>query len=234
MFIVRSSAGSTTASPLLAALAGLMLLAAGCSDSGTDPAAPPDTGVPTASSPTAVTDSSFTARWSAVSGATGYRLDVSQDSLFGSFLPGYNNRDAGIATSFTITGLTTGVRYFYRVRAVTSGGISANSNVVGVTVRAGTTQVSFSQDVHPLLVQHGCTGCHGGTNGLTVETVADLLRGGNHGPAIVPGDGAGSILVKKISPNPPFGARMPQGGPFMPDASIATIRTWIDQGALNN
>ncbi len=234
MFIVRSSAGSTTASPLLAAMAGLMLLAAGCSDSGTNPATPPDTGVPTAGSPTGVTDSSFTARWSAVSGATGYRLDVSQDSLFGSFLAGYNNRDAGIATSLTITGLTTGARYFYRVRAVTAGGISANSNAVGVTVQAGTTQVSFSQDVHPLLVQHGCTGCHGGTNGLTVETVADLLRGGNHGPAIVPGDGAGSNLVKKISPNPPFGARMPQGGPFLPDASITTIRTWVDQGALNN
>ena len=212
----------------------LGLYAAGCSDSGTDPTTPPDTGVPTAGTPASVTDSSFTARWSAVSGATGYRLDVSQDSLFGSFLPGYDNRDAGIATSLTITGLTTGMRYFYRVRAVTAGGISANSNIVGVTVRAGTTLVSFSLDVHPLLVQHGCTGCHGGTNGLTVETVADLLRGGNHGPAIVPGDGAGSILVKKISPNPPFGARMPQGGPFLPDASIVTIRTWIDQGALNN
>jgi hypothetical protein len=169
-----------------------------------------------------------------VSGATGYRLDVSQDSLFGSFLADYNNRDAGSATSATVTGLTTDARYFYRVRAVTAGGISANSNVVGVTVRAGVTQVSFSQDVRPLLVQYGCTGCHGGTSGLTVGTVAGLLAGGDRGPAIIPFNGAGSNIVKKISPNPPFGVRMPQGGPYMPDATIAVIRTWIDQGALDN
>ena len=234
MFIARSSAGSTSASPLLAAMAGLMLLAAGCSDSGTDPATPPDTGVPTAGAPTGVTDSSFSATWSAVSGATGYRVDVSQDSLFGSFLPAYNNRDAGTATSLLVTGLTVNQRYFYRVRAVTAAGISANSNVVGVTVRLSVTQVSFSQDVRPLFVQYGCTGCHGGTSGLTVGTVASLLAGGNSGPAIIPGNGAGSTLVKKISPGPPFGSRMPQGGPFMLEASIATIRTWIDQGALDN
>lgn len=234
MFIVRSTAGSMPAYPLLIAMAGLMLLVAGCSDSGTDPATPPDTGVPTAGAPTGVTDSGFTATWSAVTGATGYRIDVSQDSLFGSFLTGYENRDAGTATSLTITGLTTGIRYFYRVRATASGGISGNSNTVGVTVRGSVTAVSYSRDVRPLLVQHGCTGCHGGTSGLTVGTVAALLVGGNHGPAVIPGDGAGSILVKKISPGPPFGSRMPQGGPFMPDVNIATIRTWIDQGALDN
>ena len=234
MFTVRSFAGSTSASPLLAALAGVMLLVAGCSDSGTDPATPPDPVVPTAGTPTGITDSGFTATWGAVSGATGYRVDVSQDSLFGSFLPAYNNRDAGAATSLTITGLTKDGRYFYRVRAVMASGISANSNVVGVTVRAGVAQISFSQDVHPLFVQYGCTGCHGGTSGLTVGTVAGLLAGGNSGPAIIPGNGAGSTLVKKISPSPPFGSRMPQGGPFMPDATIAIIRTWIDQGALDN
>ena len=234
MFIVRSSAGSTTASPLLAAMAGLMLLAAGCSDSGTDPVAPPGTGVPTAGAPTGVTDTSFTAQWTAVSGATGYRLDVSQDTLFGSFLSGYDNRDAGTATSLTITGLTAGERYFYRVRAATASGISANSNVMGVTLRQGSTQVSFSQDVRPLFVQYGCTGCHGGTSGLTVGTVASLLIGGNHGAAVIPGDGAGSILVRKISPAPPFGSRMPQGGPFIPEETIGVIRTWIDQGALDN
>lgn len=234
MVIVRSSAGSTSLSPLLAALAGVMLLAAGCSDTGTDPAPPPDTGVPTAGAPTGVTDSSFTATWSAVNGATGYRIDVSQDSLFGSFLAGYDNRDAGTATSLLVVGLDDSKRYFYRVRAVTGSGISANSNVVGVTLRSSTAQVSFLQEVRPLFVQYGCLGCHGGTAGLNAGTVAGLLTGGDHGPAVIPGDGVNSILVRKLQPAPPFGTRMPQGGPFMPDASIAVIRTWIDQGAPNN
>jgi phosphodiesterase/alkaline phosphatase D-like protein len=234
MLRTRFPFGRTAAATLGAALTGFALLAAGCSDAGTDPAPPADTGIPTAGTASGVTDSSFSATWSAVTGATGYRIDVAQDSLFGAFLPGYENRDAGTATSLAISGLVAGQRYFYRVRAVTASGVSANSNVVGVTLRTTTAQVSFSQDVRPLLVEFGCTGCHGGTSGLTVGSVASLLQGGNHGPAIIPGDGANSILVRKISPGPPFGNRMPQGGPFMPEANIATIRTWIDQGALNN
>jgi hypothetical protein len=212
----------------------MLFLAAGCEDSGTTDPPPPESSVPTASAPTSVTDSSFTAVWTAVSGATGYRLDVSQDSLFGSFLPGYDNRDAGTATSHTVTGLNARARYFFRVRAATSTGVSANSNVVGVTVNAGATVVSFARDVRPLLVNHGCTGCHGGTSGLFVGTVAGLLAGGLHGPAVIPGDGANSNIVRKISPSPPFGARMPDGGPFLPSSEITVIRTWIDQGAQNN
>ncbi len=94
--------------------------------------------------------------------------------------------------------------------------------------------VSFSTNVLPILERYGCTSCHGGTAGLTVGTVAGLLAGGLHGPAIVPGDAASSNIVKKISPNPPFGARMPQGGPYLDAATIQTIANWINQGAKNN
>jgi len=96
--------------------------------------------------------------------------------------------------------------------------------------------VSFQRDVKTILssARAGCTGCHGGTNGLYLDTRTDLLRGGQHGPAITPGNSAGSLLVKKISQNPPFGDRMPQGGFPLSDASIQMIKDWIDQGALDN
>ena len=96
--------------------------------------------------------------------------------------------------------------------------------------------VSFSKDVLPVFSNPrvGCVGCHGGTNNLFVGTVADLLHGGLHGPAIIPGNGAGSILVQKIGPNPPFGSRMPFEGTPLPDSTIQLISTWIDQGAQNN
>ncbi len=94
--------------------------------------------------------------------------------------------------------------------------------------------VSFSGQILPIFVAHGCTGCHGGTSGLTVTSVASLLAGGLHGPAIVPGDAAGSNLYKKLQPNPPFGERMPLGGPYLPDSTIAVIATWINEGARNN
>jgi hypothetical protein len=96
--------------------------------------------------------------------------------------------------------------------------------------------VSFRQTVEPIFADQrvGCLGCHGGTNDLFVRTQADLLRGGLHGPAVVPGNSAQSLLVQKMGPNPPFGDRMPFGSNPLPDSTIQIIRDWIDQGALDN
>ncbi len=96
------------------------------------------------------------------------------------------------------------------------------------------TAVSYKNDIVPVLENAGCVGCHGGTSGLTVGSVAGLLRGGLHGPAVVPGKADSSNIVRKISPNPPFGDRMPQGGPYLSSVTIQLIRTWIDQGAKDN
>ncbi len=98
---------------------------------------------------------------------------------------------------------------------------------------AGST-ISFSQHVLPILQRHGCTGCHGGSGGLTVTSVASLLTGGAHGAAVVAGQADNSNLIKKLLSPPPFGARMPQGGPNLADSTITVLRSWINQGALNN
>jgi len=94
--------------------------------------------------------------------------------------------------------------------------------------------ISFQNNVKPILTRYGCVSCHGGTSGLRVDTVPNLKRGGFNGPAVIPLNSAGSLLVKKISATPPFGDRMPQGGPYLPDSVQQVIKTWIDQGALDN
>jgi hypothetical protein len=94
--------------------------------------------------------------------------------------------------------------------------------------------VSFSRNVLPLFEAYGCAGCHGGTNGLTVTSVPQLLQGGSHGPAVVPGNPDSSLVIRKISSSPPFGDRMPQGGPYLPDTTVAVIRSWISDGAKDN
>ena len=94
--------------------------------------------------------------------------------------------------------------------------------------------VSFQNNVIPVFERFGCYDCHGGTNGLYVQTVADLLKGGVNGPAIVPGDANSSLIMKKMSPVPPFGDRMPQGGPYLSDSIRAVIASWITQGAKDN
>ena len=55
-------------------------------------------------------------------------------------------------------------------------------NAPAVTAHADTlSTVSFQNNVLPIFVKFGCYDCHGGTNGLVVHTVADLLKGGVHG-----------------------------------------------------
>jgi hypothetical protein len=50
-----------------------------------------------------------------------------------------------------------------------------------------------------------------------------------------PGDSAASMLFAKISSdNPPVGDRMPTFSPPLTREELATIRDWIDQGAMDN
>lgn len=97
-----------------------------------------------------------------------------------------------------------------------------------------TAEISFQNNIQPIFQTYGCNGCHGGSGGLFIQTVAQLLKGGDHGPAIVPGKADSSIIIKKLLSPPPFGQRMPQGGSALPDSTTNIIRGWINQGAKNN
>ena len=77
----------------------------------------------------------FLANWLAATGATNYQLSVSTDDTFGSWLNGYSNRVVGNVTSHTVTGLTVGTYYYYRVRAENSGGLGGYSGTnLAITV----------------------------------------------------------------------------------------------------
>jgi hypothetical protein len=95
-------------------------------------------------------------------------------------------------------------------------------------------ELSFQNDVRPIFQSFGCTSCHGSSGGLTVTSVAQLLKGGDHGTAVVAGKPESSLLIAKLSSSPPFGNRMPQGGPYLPDSTVQKIRLWIAQGAKDN
>jgi len=91
----------------------------------------------------------------------------------------------------------------------------------------------YTTRVQPILQGH-CYQCHGGGShhgGLQMNTREQFLKGGHHGPVIVPGDPDKSRLISLIRQ---------VGKPHMPpspraklsDDDIATIEHWIKAGAV--
>ena len=74
----------------------------------------------------------FNANWQVSSVASDYRLDVSTVPSFASFVAGYNNLPVGNVTTYTVSGLTAGTVYYYRVRAANLCGASTNSGFIAV------------------------------------------------------------------------------------------------------
>jgi cytochrome c553/mono/diheme cytochrome c family protein len=116
--------------------------------------------------------------------------------------------------------------------------------LIGAVVRAGqlpppagTTAPSqdanlFENRVRPLLAAN-CFACHGESAmaGLRVDSRAALLRGGETGPAIVPGDPEKSALLKAVQHAEGF-PRMPRGRAKLAPADIDAIAEWIRAGAV--
>jgi hypothetical protein len=95
----------------------------------------------------------------------------------------------------------------------------------------GGPTVSYALDIQPILTQD-CMLCHGGAGGLTVDSHAELMAGGNSGPVVIPGDPDGSRLIERLEGTVP--PTMPLGLPPLTLAEIDRIRQWILEGALNN
>lgn len=104
---------------------------------------------------------------------------------------------------------------------------------VGTPTAAVASAPSFSSDIQPVLDQR-CGPCHGVLGGLSVASVNDLLRGGLGGPAIVPGDPEGSLLVQSVRGTWEEGDRMPLELAPLSEAEIDLIVRWIQDGALDN
>ena len=95
--------------------------------------------------------------------------------------------------------------------------------------------VSYINDVQPIFNAR-CTSCHGSNGGISFTSYSNTTSGTglNYGTdLIIPGNAAASGLVDKLGVNPRFGARMPLGG-SLTSQEIATITSWINDGALNN
>ena len=84
----------------------------------------------TAKPATNILQTSFDANWNTSVTATGYRLDVSINIGFTTFVTGFNDIDVGNVKTFNVSGLNARTVYYYRIRAYNIGGVSVSSNII--------------------------------------------------------------------------------------------------------
>jgi hypothetical protein len=85
----------------------------------------------------------------------------------------------------------------------------------------------FESRVRPILVER-CVKCHGPTkqsSSLRLDSRDSLLKGGESGPAVVPGKPEESLLIQAVS-HRDDDLKMPPGGK-LPDPAIAALRQWV-------
>ncbi|MGZ5518357.1 MAG: PSD1 and planctomycete cytochrome C domain-containing protein, partial [Limisphaerales bacterium] len=93
----------------------------------------------------------------------------------------------------------------------------------------------FEKRVRPVLVAH-CYPCHSADakkvkGGLKLDSRRDLLKGGENGPVIVPGNAESSPLIEAVRyKNPDLKMPPPKQGKLS-DEQIADLVAWVNSGA---
>src|SRR4051812_18576844 len=122
------------------------------------------------------------------------------------------------------------------VLTVVCSSISALAAPIAIAEVKHEGPVDFEKEVLPIF-RRNCLACHSATEAqsdLVLESPQTILKGGSEGPAVVPGKGSESRLIKLASK---------QKEPFMPPPDndvkakpltpqeLGLIKLWIDQGA---
>ena len=92
----------------------------------------------------------------------------------------------------------------------------------------------FEKNIRPVLADN-CYKCHSATSekvkgGLLLDTKEGLLKAGDTGPAIVPGDPEKSLLIKAVR-YADKDLQMPPKDKRLSDAQIADLVAWVKMGA---
>lgn len=119
-------------------------------------------------------------------------------------------------------------------------GLDSNGRPVGEGGGGGALQPTFAS-IQANVFTPICTGCHAGAAapvGLRLDAASsyELLVGVASGEVgslqrVNPGNPDASYIIQKLEGSAAVGARMPFGGPYLDDATIAVIRQWIAAGA---
>src|SRR5437867_149241 len=140
---------------------------------------------------------------------------------------------------FAALGSSVSIRGFNWLRALA---MHAAFFILAAPVAAAAPKVEpaglefFERHIRPLLVEH-CYKCHSAQaeklkGGLLLDTREGVLKGGDTGPAILPGDPDKSLLIKAVRYTDPD-LQMPpaKSGGKLSDEQIHHLEAWVKMGA---
>ena len=113
-----------------------------------------------------------------------------------------------------------------------TGGVKLDKHELAKLPPPAPHKIDFVREVQPILREH-CYECHGDRRqeaGFRLDHKPTVLRGGELGPAIVPGKSEDSLLIHFVAGLRPEGF-MPKKGDRLTSEQIGMLRAWIDQGA---
>lgn len=123
-------------------------------------------------------------------------------------------------------------------RLFTLARLAALASVVGFRLHAADSAAGhdfFENKIRPLLIEH-CLKCHDGSaadkpkGGLALNSRAGWEKGGQNGPAIIPGSPDQSLLIRAIRSTDPEKQMPPKGKTLSPQQG-ALLEEWIRLGA---
>ncbi|HEY2431382.1 MAG TPA: DUF1549 domain-containing protein [Vicinamibacterales bacterium] len=107
----------------------------------------------------------------------------------------------------------------------------ASSPRAGMPQASPAGRIDFETAVRPILAKN-CLECHDQQKrkgGLSLASYGDLLDGGKDGSIVRPGNGAGSLLIRRLLGQ--VDEQMPKDADPLAAAQIAVVQRWIDEGA---
>jgi len=110
-------------------------------------------------------------------------------------------------------------------------GVKLDTTPVQINKATGSETVSFTKDIAPWMTNL-CLGCHSGNNprsGFSLETFEKLMKGGNSGRVVLPGNTKDSRMWHLVGEQDPI--KMPPGQALITRTNHSNLRTWIEEGA---
>ena len=134
--------------------------------------------------------------------------------------------------------LTHGTDYLTRYAPTALQSVLGNKNLVQPRAEIDFQKQPVSTAVIQPILSRYCVRCHGTSKskgGLKLNTIENLMKGGDSGPAIVSGNSVQSLLIKRVLLPLDDDDHMPPEGKSQPSYDdLLLLQWWVDVGAPTN